>query len=89
MRPFDRKLCVLIVVLYMYVAAGNTARNEPTGCSYNNKKLVCDYARWDPPISDSDLSNINANLLHKVVVENVDGAIPSQVNLEYFQKWLF
>lgn len=76
MKLFDCTTCLLILVLY--VAAGNAAENEPTGCSYSKRKLVCDYARWDPPISDSDLSNTNANLLHKVVVENVDGAIPTQ-----------
>ena len=84
MRLFDRTLCLLIVLLY--AAVGNAARNEPTGCSYSNKKLVCDYARWDPPISDSDLSNINDNLLHKVVVENVDGAIRTQVYILYIFK---
>ena len=88
-------LHLLCIALYLNnektqcLAQGLGLGNQPTGCDFTDRQLVCDYADWDPPLSDSDLSNNDANRLHSVVVENVDGAIPTEVLLDILYVFFF
>ena len=74
--------CLLIFTLSLNIqnqCFAEVFKSVPTGCSFSDKQLVCDYTAWEPPISDKDLRKSYSNLLHSLIVENVDGAIPTQV----------
>lgn len=73
---FTNIICTIYLLL-INIRCG-TCQQTATGCTYNGRQAVCDFTRWDPPLSDRDFE---PQELHSVIVEKVNGAIPTQVNI--------
>ena len=74
-------LSVLSLIAYLPLfwntRGQNNSSNAPQGGSYENRKAVCDFQHWMPPLLDKDF----IEPVHHLTLENINGTIPAGLSI--------